>query len=68
MFKIIRLRCSWVKRLHDSSTHDWKLISLHIIIKNLGIYFFSLSNLYIDPKKIRQSPRLLSRNIIKMEQ
>ena len=25
MFKIISLQCSWVKQLHDSCIHDWKL-------------------------------------------
>ena len=27
--KIVSLQCSWVKRLYDSSIHDWKLIPLH---------------------------------------
>ena len=31
-FKIITSECSWVKQLYDSSTHDWKLIPLHVII------------------------------------
>ena len=33
-FNIISLQCFWVKRLYDSSTHDWKLIPLHIIPKS----------------------------------
>ena len=68
-FEIIRLKWCWVKRLHDSSAHDWKLIPLHIIIQNLGKqFFFSFKTIYIDPKKTRQFPRILSRNIIKVEQ
>ena len=43
-FKIIRLQCSWVKRLYDSSTHDWKLIPLHIITQKLeNIFYFVLT-------------------------
>ena len=34
-FKIISLQCSWVKRLYNSSIHEWKLIPLHIITQKL---------------------------------
>ena len=53
-FKIISFQCSWVKRLYDSSTLDWKLIPLNLITQKLGKHFLFHSNLYIDPKKIRQ--------------
>ena len=56
-FKIISLYCSWVKRLYDSCTHDWKLILLHIRTQKLGKHFLFHSNLYIDLKKIRQFPK-----------
>ena len=56
-FKIISLQCSWVKRRGDSSTHDWKLIPLHIITQQLGKHFLFHSNLYIDRNKIRQFPK-----------
>ena len=56
-FKIISLQYSWVKRLYGSSTIDWKLIPLHIITQKLGKHFLIHSNLYIDPKKIRQFPK-----------
>ena len=56
-FKIISLQCSWVKRLYDSSTLDWKLIPLPIMTQKLGKYFLFHSNLYIGPKKIRQFPK-----------
>ena len=42
-FKIISLQCFWVK-LYDSSTHDWKLIPLHIITQKLGKHFLLHSN------------------------
>ena len=51
-FKVISLQCSWVKRVYDSSTHP-----LHIITQKLGKQFSFHSNLYIDPKKIRQFPK-----------
>ena len=54
MFKIISLQYSWVKRLYDNSIHEWKLMALHIITQKLGKHFLFHSNLYIDPKKIRQ--------------
>ena len=40
IFKIICLQCSWIKRLYDSSTYDWKLITLHIITQKLGKHFY----------------------------
>ena len=55
-FKIISLHCSWVKRLYNSSIQGWKLLPLHIITPKLGKDFL-YSNLYIDPKKIRQFPK-----------
>ena len=56
-FKIISLPCSWVTRLYVSSTHGWKLISLHIITRKLGKHFLFHSNLYIDPNKIWPFPK-----------
>ena len=38
-FKTISLQCSWVKRLHDCSTHDRKLTPFHIITQTLGKHF-----------------------------
>ena len=52
-FKMIRFKCSWVKRLYDSGTYDCKLMPLHITTQKLGKHFLFHSNLYIDPKKIR---------------
>ena len=39
------------KRLYDS-THDWKLIPLHIKIQKYGKHFLFHSNLYIDQGKL----------------
>ena len=47
-FKIIILQCSCVKRLYDSSTHDSKLLLLHIITQKLGKHFLFHSNLYLN--------------------
>ena len=56
MFKTISLQCSWVKQLFDSSTYDMKLNPSRIVTQKLGKKFLFHSNLYIDPKKIRQFP------------
>ena len=52
MFKIISVQCSWVKQLHDSSIHDWKLIPLHMITQKLGKHFLFDFNLYMYTKKL----------------
>ena len=51
------LQCSWVKQLYDSSTHDLQLIPLHMITQKLRKHILFHSNLYLDPKKIRQFPK-----------
>ena len=56
IFKTISLQCSWVKQLFDSSTYDMKLNPSRIVTQKLGKKFLFHSNLYIDPKKIRQFP------------
>ena len=30
MYKLASLQCSWIKRLYDNSSHNWKVIPLHI--------------------------------------
>ena len=64
-FKVISLHCSWVKRLSDSSIQDWKLVPLHIITLKLERHFLFHSNLYIDPKKIRQFPKYYQEILLK---
>ena len=61
-FKIISLQCSWIKQLYDSSTHDWKLIPLHIITQKLGEQLLFHSNLHINPKKFRQFLKFIWHN------
>ena len=34
MYKVVSLQCSWIKRLHDNNSHNWKVIPLHMIIQN----------------------------------
>ena len=57
MFEIVSLQCSWIKRLYHGSIHDMNLIPLHITTQKLGKHFLLRSNIYIDPKKIRQFPK-----------
>ena len=37
--KVSSLQCSWMKRLFDENFHDWKVIPLSLIQKNLGTNF-----------------------------
>ena len=37
--KIISLQCSWVRRLHDDSFHEWKVIPLKLIQKIIWVTF-----------------------------
>ena len=46
-FKIISLKCSWIKRLYDDNHHEWKIIPLYYIEKFLGKNFQFHSNLCI---------------------
>ena len=57
MFKIISLKCSWVKRLYHSITHNLKLLPLHVITQKLRKHFLFYSDLSVGPKKIRQFPK-----------
>ena len=36
--KIIALQCSWIRRLHDNSFHQWKLIPLYLIENHLVLH------------------------------
>ena len=53
--KIIAAQCSWIRRLHDNSFHEWKLISLYLIKKSFGIAFKFHSNLLCKSNKINFS-------------
>ena len=36
MYKVVSLQCSWIKRLYDNNSHNWKVIPLLMIIQRLG--------------------------------
>ena len=48
--KIISLQCSWIRRLHDNSFHEWKLIPLFLIKNSFGSRFKFHSNLFFKRK------------------
>ena len=49
-FKFVSLQCSWVKKLHDHSFHEWKIILLHLLDKCCGPSFKFHSNLHFEIK------------------
>ena len=55
--KIIRLQCSWIKRLFDNNSHNWKIISAGFINKYLVKDFKFHSNLQIDSKYVKTFPK-----------
>ena len=57
MYKVVSLQCSWIKRLYDNSSHNRKVIPLHIIIQKLGKKFLFRFNLGISPKQINHFPQ-----------
>ena len=61
------LQCSWIKRLYDTATHCWKIISAFLIRKKLGRNFFFHSNLSINPNKIKKFPTYYQDILIKWE-
>ena len=50
--KIISLPCSWIRRLHNNSLHEWKLISLFLIKMSFGSSFNFYSKLFSKRNKI----------------
>ena len=52
MYKVVSLQRSWIKRLYDNNSHDWKVIPLHMIIQKLGKKFLFHFNLDLNPKQI----------------
>ena len=50
LYKVVCLQCSWIKRLYDNNSHNWKVILLHMIIQKLGKKFLFHSNLDVNPK------------------
>ena len=54
--KIVSLKCSWIRRLHNECHHDWKIIPLNCINNALGKNFKFHSNLSIPNKTINSLP------------
>ena len=54
--KVITLQCSWLKRLHDNSSHPWKIIPSYLINTYLRKHFKFHSNLGIPANKIKRFP------------
>ena len=54
--KIIRLQCSWVRRLYDDSFHEWKVIPLKLIKKSFGSHSIFHSNLLFNISCINNFP------------
>ena len=50
MYKVVSLQCSYIKRLYENNSLDWKVIPLHMITQKLGKKFLFHSNLDIYPK------------------
>ena len=50
------MQCFWIKKLHDNTTPNWKVIPLHLIKPNLGINFKFHSNLNISVQKLKKFP------------
>ena len=61
------LQCSWIKRIHDTTTHCRKIIPAFLIKKRLGKKFIFHSNLSINPNKIKELPRYYQDIFIKWE-
>ena len=57
MYKVVSLQCSWIKRLYDNKSHNWKVIPFHTITQKLGEKFLFHSNLDVNPKQINHFPQ-----------
>ena len=52
--EVISIRCSWIKRLYDNSSHPWKIISSYLIDTYLEENFKFHSNLSIPANEIKR--------------
>ena len=50
------MQCSWVKRLFEGDFHDWKVIPLFLIGKNLGKNFKFYYNIDISHDILSKFP------------
>ena len=53
--KVIRLQCSWIKRLYDNSSHAWKIIPSHLIDTYLRKNIKFHQNIFLPANKKRFS-------------
>ena len=56
--KVVRLQCSWIKRLFDNNFHQWKLIPLYLIRKYLGKIFKFHSSLKVSCSILCKFPKV----------
>ena len=54
--KISSLQFSWVKKLYDQNSHDWKLIPMHFTNNALGKNFIFHPNLSFETSVLHQFP------------
>ena len=54
--KISNLQCSWIKKLYDQNSHDWKLIPTDLINNEFGKNFIFHSNLSFKTSVLHQFP------------
>ena len=54
--KVSSLQCSWINRLYDKNSHDWKIIPLSLINKYLGINFKFHNSIDIDKALLTKFP------------
>ena len=57
MSKVVSLQCSWIKRLYDNNSHNWKVIPLYMITQFLFHF-----NLDVNPKKSINSHDIISKS------
>ena len=55
-YKIASLQCSWVQRLYDDNTHDWKIIPKFLISTFFGNKFVFHSNLNFCQTLLKSFP------------
>ena len=57
MYIVVSLQFSWIKRLYDNNSHNWKVMPLHMTTQKLGKNLLFYSNLDVNPKQIYHFPQ-----------
>ena len=55
--KIVSLKCSWIRRLHDENFHPWKVIPLYLIEMHFGKNFKFHLNLDLRNLSLKVFPK-----------